>query len=315
MGQKGMQFKFEAYCFNTATKKGFPIAAGTTPTVTIKRGESNQIAIGVSVVHTDIGGPDPPKSLTNPPLSVERGWPFQTRYDFVWDVEVEGDEISILGDPKRRKEVKKERKGVTTEFKPEGSAKYLAIHAQSTFQSKGLKLDLPFVEGEGDLTDDLGLGDKSIQSEEVKFLCKLEAEKAEKKTWPKIPSSILSAKAYFEVKDKSTLPTSSVRDIEGWVKDIKNIQELYDVIKDSDVTIHLDGYTSKSGSKDYNKKLAKERIDAVVRLLKKDSNLGSGIDTVADPKAQSKTEEEHDYRVEVYFDKSRAETAMKAREP
>jgi hypothetical protein len=55
----------------------------------------------------------------------------------------------------------------------------------------------------------------------------------------------------------------------------------------------------------------KARIDAVDQLK---HDLGTEIDTVSKPQSQGKTEENHDYRVDVHFDKVKAETAMKARE-
>ena len=71
----------------------------------------------------------------------------------------------------------------------------------------------------------------------------------------------------------------------------------------------LEGNTSKSGSKTYNAKLANQRIEAVERKLK--SSFGSSkVKFDSNPKAQSKFEEEHDYRVDVSFIKEVAEVAM-----
>jgi len=94
------------------------------------------------------------------------------------------------------------------------------------------------------------------------------------------------------------------------VKDIEKIEELRYVIVLGAVPIWLEGYTSKSGSKDYNAKLAKRRIEAVERKL--EQSFGSNLKFVEKPKAQSKFEEEHDYRVDVSFDKSLAEKEMLA---
>lgn len=307
-----MQFSYEAVGANNTTRAVFPIAAGKAPVVTVIRGRINQISIAVTVTHTDVFGPDPPAELVNHPvLKLEKGWPFRTTYDFDWDLEVDGDEISILGDSKETPRVKRSKEGVTTLLKAKGGPKFLEIHAVSKFSQSGLKLDLPFVEGEGDI---INVGGRSVTGTPVKFLCKLEAERAENKSFPKIPDGLVSAKAYFDAKNEGTLPTQSVKDVEAWVRGIKDFADgaLYRAIRDGQVTLHLDGHTSRSGSKDYNKKLAESRIRAVATILKKSTNFGSGIDIVPAPKKQSGYEEKHDYRVELYFDKVKAEIAMKA---
>jgi outer membrane protein OmpA-like peptidoglycan-associated protein len=217
-----------------------------------------------------------------------------------------------MGDPRETKEAKKVRDGVKTEFKVAESSKFLAIQATSTLSVSGLKLDLPFVEGEGDI---FNVGGTS-QDAKAKFTCRLLLPNAENKTWPKVRDDLTSASAYFDAKDEDTLPTASIKDIESWVKEIKGYAggELYAAIRDKDVTLLLEGNTSKSGSKDYNAKLANRRIDAVARILKKGTNFGGGVDLASIPKAQSKYEEKHDYRVDVSFDKVKAMIALKARE-
>jgi hypothetical protein len=316
MSTSELQFTFEAHGMNITTKKAFSMRSGDVTTVMLKRGEINKISISVTVMHSDFLGPDPSPDLVralSSIRSVQKGWPFHTRYDFDWDIDVSDDEILILGDPRETTAVLKAMEGVKTEFKTKGESKYLAIFGKSTFSARGLKLDLPFVEGEGEI---VSIGGDRVESAPVKFVCKLDAPKAEKKTWPKIPDSMLVAKAYFDAKNEDKLPTQSIRDVESWVKEIKSFADgaLFAAIRDKDVTIHLEGYTSKSGSKEYNKKLAESRIDSVARILMKSTNFGSGADLVRVPKNQSRFEEKHDYRVEMYFDKVRAEIAMKARE-
>ncbi len=145
---------------------------------------------------------------------------------------------------------------------------------------------------------------------------KAEPPKPEPKPMPKITRDLTSTEVYFGVdtktgKGQDKLQPSSLRDLLGWAKKIKEIEELYQVLSNGKVDIYLEGNTSKSGSKEFNAKLAQSRIDAVERALK--SQLSSNrLAIVSVPKAQSKFEEEHDYRVDINFDKGAAESAIKA---
>jgi hypothetical protein len=316
-----MEFRHEAFGYNSATKQNFELVDGKSPTVTVKRGETNRISVAVTVTHTDIAGSNPAEVLTRPPLKLQTGWPFQTKYEIRWDVEVsDSGEIVVLGDPQERKQVKDTNKRVVTELKldfEKSNAKYLAIQAQTKFSASGLKLDLPFVEGEGEL---IQIGGGSFESPRLKFLCKLVAEKQkESKPWPKISRELASTEVLFEKVDKDTVPNQSIRDLKAWTNGIKAWKDdnkadlLYQVIKDGAVPIQLEGNTSKSGSKDYNLKLAKRRIEAVERVLK--TQLGSNkLAIVGVPKGKNPTEEDNDYKVDVFFIKELAEAAIANRQ-
>jgi len=71
---------------------------------------------------------------------------------------------------------------------------------------------------------------------------------------PKISRDLTSMSAYFgeptkKGKNSADLPTSSLRDLDNWVRNIKKVDELDDVIADGRVPVSLEGHTSKSGSK------------------------------------------------------------------
>lgn len=146
------------------------------------------------------------------------------------------------------------------------------------------------------------------------FVCDLAVQKRPEIAAPKVPRDLTKVSAYFgepgkKGLDSATLPTSSLKDLDRWVREIEKQEELYQVIAEGMVPLTLEGNTSKSGSKAYNAKLANQRIEAVERKLK--SSFGSSkVKCDSKPKAQSRFEEEHDYRVDISFVKEVAEIAM-----
>ena len=146
------------------------------------------------------------------------------------------------------------------------------------------------------------------------FVCDLAVQKRPEIAAPKVPRDLTKVSAYFgepgrKGLNSANLPTSSLKDLDKWVREIEKLEDLYQVIGEGMVPLTLEGNTSKSGSKTYNAKLAKQRIEAVERKLQ--SSFGSSKVTFdSKPKAQSKFEEEHDYRVDVSFVKEVAEIAM-----
>jgi hypothetical protein len=117
---------------------------------------------------------------------------------------------------------------------------------------------------------------------EIKLILDMEQPPAPLPEPPKIPRDLLMTRAYFEKKDADKLPSGSLRDLDKWVNAIAKIEELDSVISGGRLDIFLEGNTSKSGSKDYNAKLAKRRIEAVERAL----NQRFGSSSVAYKKAQ-----------------------------
>lgn len=151
------------------------------------------------------------------------------------------------------------------------------------------------------------------------FVCALSVDpKSLKKTWPKIPRDLTKTSAYFGTdskkgRDSADLPPSSLRDLEKWARDIEKHEEVYAVIAEGLVPVWLEGNTSRSGSKEYNARLAKLRIDAVERVLTRAFG-STKMRFVPKPKAQSKFEEQADYRVDVFFNKEEAELIILGRQ-
>jgi outer membrane protein OmpA-like peptidoglycan-associated protein len=244
------------------------------------------------VIDARFSGPLGPNDDT-----ILKGFPLGKKFEVTWTVDVDGGKVKIFNSPKKVESKEQLTPGDECELKESDNGDSVV----ATVSCLGYNL------GAAD--------DKDSKV----FVCNLEADKKSAPTpeanqLPKVSRDLIKTSAYFgesgkKGKDSADLPTGSLKDLEKWVKDIEKVEELYDVIADGSVPICLEGNTSKSGSKDYNAKLAKQRIDAVERKLSQFFH-SSKVKFVAKPKAQSKFEEEHDYRVDVSFDKTLAENMM-----
>jgi hypothetical protein len=172
---------------------------------------------------------------------------------------------------------------------------------------------IPFGIQKGAVTAGVTIGgSKSSSSNEMELRLLLDMERPPDpvplKPVPKIPREIARTSAYFEKRGEDKLPTSSLHRLDDWAEKIGKIEELHEVIEYGWLDIHLEGNTSKSGAKDFNAKLATQRIESVERALNK--HFGSKVLYKRKPKDQSKYEEKNDYRVDVFFKKEDAEKAI-----
>jgi outer membrane protein OmpA-like peptidoglycan-associated protein len=184
-----------------------------------------------------------------------------------------------------------------------------------------LETDEGLTVGYGAVSADILGGDSRGKSIPLEIELDLDVEKApaKPKVWPKIPRDILKTSAYFGTdskkgRDSADLPPSSMRDLQDWVRGIEKHEEVFTVLAQGLVEIWLEGNTSKSGSKEYNERLAKQRIAAVERVLTRAFGSSTKLRFVRNPKAQSKFEEQADYRVDVFFHKEQTELVLLGRQ-
>jgi outer membrane protein OmpA-like peptidoglycan-associated protein len=256
----------------------------------LKKLQDGQMHYVKLVIDARFSGPGGPNADT-----LIKGFPLGKKFEVTWTVDVDGGKVKVFNSPKKVESKEQLTPGDECQLETDQGDSVVA-----TVSCLGYNL------GAAD--------DKDSKV----FVCNLQVQEEKKPAptpqIPKIPRNITKTSAYFGEPgkkgiDSADLPTSSLKDLERWVKDIERIEELFNAIVYNGVPICLEGNTSKSGAKDYNAKLAKRRIEAVQRKLEQFFG-SSAVEFVAKPKAQSKFEEEHDYRVDVFFDKTLAEKAM-----
>jgi hypothetical protein len=284
------EFKYEATAELLLDKKSVERVDISKGKGALKKLQNGQMYHVKLVIDARFSGPTGPNDRS---IGMLPGFPFGKKFEVTWTVDVDGGKVKIFNPPKIDESNDQLSPKDQCELKESDQGDSVA----ATISCLGYNF-----------------GTKDDKDSKV-FVCNLQVQEEKKPAppaeIPKIPRDITKTSAYFgepgkKGLDSANLPTSSLKDLDKWVKDIERIEELYKVLARGAVKIFLEGNTSKSGSKEYNAKLAKRRIEAVERKLEQ-SFRSSDLWFDEKPKAQSKFEEEHDYRVDVFFDKAEAE--------